>query len=542
MKKYLLKLTTLFAFAALVVSCESGADEEKSNLLPIEGSTMAVYLDVNQLIEKSGIEPQLQLLAAGVAGEFEDPKDGAFISSIIQNLDNSGIKFSEPVYGIAKADNSSELSSMFLTARVTNANNIDKLVELVGRMSDTELEFEKDGDLRYMSIEGDGYLGYNSNKIALVLARENSFDAFKSVINGPDYDLSIFGNRDAAAYINVKQFIDMSGIMYSNIGGSLNEVYNSLADNSALTFGLTFKPCAVTIDMQAHNFQETIAPTSTTLDHLALLPKGTVAVADMGFDGTAIAEIVKPMLTSDMARIYGMTVNDFNMIKNIILDAVGSLKGDITLAITELNGYIDEIDSNYYDYYWDEWVYDSYITMDLSTTNIALIADTRNEYIISNLGMAAGNMLDTKGYNHYGLDFEGGKIDIKQDGDMLRANYIVSTNSQPVYSYGDVFEVRQNLSNARWIDDIKNSYTYALVDIDALQKSDFGSSLMRYFRDNTEYPVSDIINDFVTMSSHVYFRHSQEGMELTWKFDDNGSHANALKMISQLIFNYAMEF
>lgn len=537
MKKYLFRLASLVAIMSLWVACDNSAnDEEQAKLTPIENATMAIYVDVNQIIDKSGIAPQRQVVASAIASEFTNPKDAEFIKSIILDLDNSGVRFSKPLYAIAELDTEKDGGLIYLMGEVCNVNNIDRLIQLINDMNGEEvISMQKDGDMRYMALDDDFYLAYNSQRIVIVGSSSNVFESVKNVMARNHYNLSVFGKRDAGIYLNIKDMLQVAMKNNPQFKDNLMPTYEQLADNAATTLGLAFKPGAITLDAQVYGFPENGQLTNTSIDHLALLPSSTVAVMDMGFDGPAIVEAIKPYISNDIAYAMGVSVNDFNTIKNIIFDAINSLQGDITLALTEWNGYIDEVGDYEYNEYWDEWEYYSYTDVDMDDTNIALIADTRNEYIIGNLGM----LFDYENYNHYSKHFDGGRIDVKQDGKLLRGNYTVSMDGTYFTPYMDVFETpRYNLSNARWINDIKNSFSYLVFDVNAAANSEFGSSLLNYVGEQAGYPASDIIYDVVNMSDYIFMRHSTNGIELTWKFDNTS--ANALEQIVRLALTYAM--
>ena len=544
MKKYLIRFTALCALVTMVVACNSGEKEEANARIPIENSTFALYLDVNQILQKSGIAPQLQLLASAVSSEFEDPKDAEFITSIIKNLDNSGIRFSEPLYAIGEIDMDEQSNQpniagqIYVMGEVCNVDKVDYLIDLLNRISGANIYVTKDGNTRYIQLGDEAYIAYNPSRIVLATSNSDAFESTKKLLTRNHYDLSIFGDRDVAAYVNIKGLLDLIKVSYPELYDMWASVGENIADNSAVTFGLSFKPGAITLDMQTYNLPEMGAMKEVSFDHLAQLPNSTVAVMDMGFDGPAIVETLKSVITNDLAAQCGLPINDFNAIKNIIFDGLSSISGDVTLAVTELDGTIDEVYDSYYDYYWDEWEYYSYTDVDMTGTQIALLADTRNEYIISNLAIAVGNMLEFKGHNHYRLDFGSGVVDIKQDDNLLHGICQVTMNDFR-YFFEDPFYVDgKTLSNARWINDVKNSCAYVLLDIKAAKNSPFGESLMSYINSDIDYPANKIASDIINMSSHIYIAGTSDKVELTWKFTN--TDVNALNQIVRLVLSYAV--
>lgn len=228
-----------------------------------------------------------------------------------------------------------------------------------------------------------------------------------------------------------------------------NEVRKQFGKNASLITGLTFDSGRITLDITALDIN---APKNNPAKvvsnkHLAYIPYDTFAVANIGVNGANLSTILSEVLTPDLAEQFGISRNEFNAMKEIARGALGSIDGDITLAVNRINGSL----------------YNStpYIVADV-------LVDVRDRYIISNVGLFAQGFATQEYEDAYVASLDNyNDIYFGQQDNILYA----SLNNLPE-------ELPNSATTARWAKELNNCYGYVLVDIVNLLKQSFVESAM----------------------------------------------------------------
>lgn len=488
-----------------------GSNDNKAPLAQIDDDIMLVaYLDCNSLVEKSGLtENQRKLLGSVVASDIEDATMRKYVMSIFSDIDNSGIKFSKPLYATMSFDDTSYTPEFkaVVVAEVSNVNTLDKFAE------SADAKFKREGDLRYATIKdenGDLTFGYNKNYfVAATAMNYNSYDLFKSTIDSAKMDLSIFEGKDIGLYLNCSELMAAINPALTN-----NEIVGELqGEDIKCLAGLSFEAGRIVVDAKYSGGNDKIMQIYKTLDNdnLKYVSGDAMAFANISLDGKRLVEIVKEVLTTErereLARELDMNYNGLVTTLQIIYEAVGSIDGAITLALNDV-----EVKTVYED---DYKVADTRLYVDAQ-----LMANVSNTYIIENVPML-GNMVNKVGPNKYSIPLGRDGINIGQADNLLRVGIDAPCDNIPQTNMYD-----------RWNSVFDNSIGYIVLDIENMANSTIGKQMIR----EIDYSDRRVVESIIKMLDCLYMNcKSTQSAELVLSFDD--TKTNALEQIVTLILN-----
>ncbi len=545
---------------------EASAVNKGGSIFDSNDVCAAAYIDVDKLVKKSGITGnQRKLFAAMSVQDINDEFLNNYIYNTVLNLDNSGIKFSKPIYmtvnaGYVKEDPTIEC---ILIAEVSNIDTLNQVLKeadvlMSSTSSGARVMCENYND---MCIA----IGYNNKYMAYVVTNADKYysrDLLEKALANANMDLSAFNSHDVAIYYNyerlykelpvIEKFINdqYSNNYYyedyyyedeyyyddyyynsieltpdSEIKNLISEHFNDFKGCKMIA-GITFDPGRVVIDAQYAGFDELFKEYNfyqgSTNANLKYLPSNAYGFANLCINGNKLAEIINTFMTRDvknaLAYNIGMPVNELTTYLSIATDAIKSIDGDVTVALNSLDiEYVTE-----YDYYWDEY----YEVETLSDLEAVAIVNTNSNYVIENVKLipilqeVEKGKLYTTSFN--GFDFNVGQVD-----NTLYAGVNTRCDNLP----------RQNMET-KWAEEFKNSYAYIVFDVQNFFNSKYGKTIRKNLQsDSDTMPLDKVIN----MVDSVWFNVKDiNNMELVLSLTNKED--NALEQIVNFGFELAQTY
>lgn len=468
MKKLLYALLAVVITAAVATAViftlnkKDETAENKGSEKPFS-ETALLLIDLKQLVEKGEfaalLEPeQRQLYATLLASQTETEADAEYIRTIAEDFTKLGLSIETPAYGYLSTISEDAVEGA-IVVDVANAKDVDTFIEFLSR-NGAPLSIERKGNTRHITSEEFGSevaIGYNDDRFVIALSsirngQEMLAEAFKTA--APNF--AAFEGRDIAMYLDLNTLLNIVDEELREESfdaeaelAQFNEVRKQFGKNASLITGLTFDSGRMTLDITALDIN---APKNNPAKvvsnkHLAYIPYDTFAVANIGVNGANLSTILSEVLTPDLAEQFGISRNEFNAMKEIARGALGSIDGDITLAVNRINGSL----------------YNStpYIVADV-------LVDVRDRYIISNVGLFAQGFATQESEDAYVASLDNyNDIYFGQQDNLLYA----SLNNLPE-------ELLNSATTARWAKELNNCYGYVLVDIVNLLKQSFVESAM----------------------------------------------------------------
>lgn len=484
------------------------------------------YFNIEQLAKKGvfdkHITPDQRRLAATMASaNIHNGEVAAHAEATITDLAMSGIDITKPVYGYFDTD----IESMVFVAEVADVDNLDKTVGILTYLAEQEdgahIEIEQIEDDRYLHLN-DAIICYNDTRAAFIIADDEVAQiAAAEALNSLLLDLRLFGDTDIAIYLDVNTAIDYIENEASGNGlpaDTFSKLRENFTTDAYFVSSITFDPGRAVLHSYFEGVNENAdnaANDAVTLNHLNYINDSMLAVMGGSINGLKAAELIETSLNS---KAMASLDNETNMAIAIALDALETIKGDVTLALESLDGEYKE----YIDYYWGDVAYRPVV----SNASGALMADVTDTYIISNVGQFASGLLRKAGDNHYLGRFGDYDISILQRDNLLFAgvNTHMETAEKPA-------------SKARWIKDIDGSVAYMLIDVDNVMRSSFIKAVSEVLVKNIEYP--QIYTQLTQMLSYAYLTiYSNGSSDVVLVMDD--ATTNSLEQLNDVLLPVAV--
>lgn len=508
-------ITAAVATAVIFTLNKKGETAENKGSEKPFSETALLLIDLKQLVEKGEfaalLEPeQRQLYATLLASQAETEADAEYIRTIAEDFTKLGLSIETPAYGYLSTISEDAIEGA-IVVDVANAKDIDTFIDFLSR-NGAPMNIERKGNTRHITSEEFGSevaIGYNDDRFVIALSsirngQEMLAEAFKTAT--PNF--AAFEGRDIAMYLDLNTLLNIVDEELREESfdaeaelAQFNEVRKQFGKNASLITGLTFDSGRITLDITALDIN---APKNNPAKvvsnkHLTYIPYDTFAVANIGVNGANLSTILSEVLTPDLAEQFGISRNEFNAMKEIARGALGSIDGDITLAVNRINGSL----------------YNStpYIVADV-------LVDVRDRYIISNVGMFAQGFATQEYEDAYVASLDNyNDIYFGQQDNILYA----SLNNLPE-------ELPNSATTARWAKELNNCYGYVLVDIVNLLKQSFVESAMSelYYEIGPDgYTIfSNILNMF---DYALLINRSTSRSELSFVLSDK--QTNSLKQI-----------
>ena len=485
---------------------------------------MVYYFDIQQLATKAAISKhigpeQRRLLATAAAANIEDSALASHAEAVFNDFNQSGIDFTKPIYGYLHKSN----NAFVHIAEVCDVDNLDKTFDVLSYLAEQEvnmpLNIECFDDYRAVYFN-EFTVYYNDSRLAIVVV--DGADATviaEEVMSLPLLDLSLFGDADAALYVDVNPALDFVKQKYADDGYSnLVGANENIGENAQLITSLTFDPGRVIVSTQisgVDTLSQDVEKKIISNNHLNYIDDDALALLGARVDGVKLAEMLKPMLSREhLARVGVGYNNETSMAIAIMLDAIETIDGDLTIALESLDMKLKK----HINYYWDSASY----YPEFKSVDAAVMADVTDTYIISNIAQFGAGFLQKVGSNHYALKLGDYAFNLKQDESLLFAG--VNMLPEPTTSPA---------SNAEWFEGVKEGVFYFVLNVDEVAKNSAYKSYIGYTDD--EY-----LATIIEMLSYAYLTSGVDyNTELALVFDN--PDVNALEQLCDIIIPMLLE-
>lgn len=482
MKRDLLKIFIFSLIAALIVAC-GGKKEIDVVPDPVwDEASIVVYANIGQLHSKGDItNVDLAKLLDCVADENKEK--AKVIASILLNPNNSGIAIDKPTYmAVREYDNEYKITDMYAIIELSNATKLDATLKQHSDIEDSSA-ISIEGDKRIIAIDNTLVVGYNSKRLAIIYKTstdDKSVDLKQMIRERLEFcsaDMSRFGSRDLALYFDIDQLLvpteaampietpeteeEQAEIAKEE---DIESPYSDyFAEQASAIVGIAFENGTIVLSADCEGVSDLIMSQLKVANskHLTLLDASPIAILNAGINGEAAADLLDvafDKLTAEGGVISGG--NEFNIYKNIALGIVGSINGDLMLALSEADGKLidDVIDGK---------------RLVFTKAKALFTADVQDDYIMQNVKTFGGGLLNKVDNNTYSLEVFGNKLSIGQREDMF---YLGINNPAKAK--------RKSAADEEWSNNVRGSYLYAMVDFNKLFSTSFGKAALTTIYDN----------------------------------------------------------
>ena len=456
------------------------------------------YVNLDQLAKKGAFEKyitpeQRKMWASMATANIENQKVVAHIEAIFEDLNNSGIDFTKPVYGYL--DN---YKNFVFVAEVSDAIALDNSINTLSYLIETEGEepivISQIDDERSFDI-GEYLFGFYDKKRFTIVMGENEMVA-TSVSEAAQRNLadcSIFGESDIATYINankIKNLLNDSELAYNDVDNAVAEgVSQYLGEDAHIISSLTFEPGRIVATNKCYNFNTEKFEGLTKKcnnDHLEYISEDAIAVLNFGLEGQILSELITEFINSDLSNILGINLhNEERMALAVACDAIESINGDTTIVLESIDGTLRER----FNYYTGDVNY----LPEMKSFKAAVMMDVSDSYIITNVGQYSMGLLLKVDDKHYASQFGNYKITLLQSEDLLFGG----VNMKPT-------KAENPASNAIWAKDIEESYGYAVINFNSLRESKFTGSIYDILIEEIDLEYGDTLHNLKEMFSYAY--------------------------------------
>lgn len=456
------------------------------------------YINLDQLTKKGAFEKyitpeQRKMWASMATANIENQKVIAHIEAIFEDLNNSGIDFTKPVYGYL--DN---YKNFVFVAEVSDAIALDNSINTLSYLIETEGEepivISQIDDERSFDISEYLFGFYDKKRLTIVMG-ENEMVAtsISEAAQRNLADCSIFGESDIATYINankIKNLLNDSELAYNDVDNAVAEgVSQYLGEDAHIISSLTFEPGRIVATNKCYNFNTEKFEGLTKRcnnDHLDYISEDAIAVLNFGLEGQILSELITEFINSDLSNLLGINLhNEERMALAVACDAIESINGDTTIVLESIDGTLRER----FNYYTGDVNY----RPEMKSFKAAVMMDVSDSYIITNVGQYAMGLLLKVDDNHYASQFGNYKITLLQREDLLFGG----VNMKPT-------KAENPASKAVWAKDIEESYGYAIINFNSLRESKFTGSIYDILIEEIDLEYGDTLHNLKEMFSYAY--------------------------------------
>ena len=520
--------------AALYYGGKSAKQTEQEKLVELT-DPIVLYVDVDQLVAKSAMNEVLtdanrSLIATAIAGEVGRPDSADYISELMANLDNSGLNTKQPIYGYGNP-NSDGIDNMTIVAEVADVDRLDSFVEFMIESYDAELGIVREGNIRSVEIDG-VKMRYDTKRFVCVVGEDVDDVVMDDAVSRGKADLSAYAKYDVACSVRLKSTLelmrdneqsiidsyaeelavctnewdriwleDSMATSQSNID-KITKMCEMLSEDAMAVMGISFEAGKLALEMSVNGLDSEFKfDRKVNNNYLDYVSDDVLAVMDLGVNGQVVSMMLEDMLTTDIADMFGISHNEYNIYVGILCDAIKSIDGDVALVLNDVSG-------NYYG---------------VNSVEALLTMDVSDNYIISNVAMFGEGILKKKDNNIYSTKLGGFNLSIGQPEDRL----FVTVNMD--YAKSDT-----PASMARWIVDVEDSYAYMLIDVDNIMDNSYTSTLYRNAMRRVEKQYAPYVDGLIKSCSHVYVNvNTPNSIEFALVFDDK--QTNALEQVVRAV-------
>ena len=520
--------------SALYYGGKSAKQAEQEKLIELT-DPIVLYVDIDKLVTKSAInevftESNRALIATAIAGEVGKPDSADYISELMANLDNSGLNTKQPIYGYGNP-NSDGIDNMTILADVADVDKLDSFVEFMIEPYDSEHGIVREGDMR--SVEVDEFkMCYDTNRFICVVGDDVDDVVMNDALNRGNANLSAYAKYDVACSVRLKPTLevvrdneqsiidgyaaelavctneweriwleDCLATSQSNID-KITNIYDMLSEDAMAVMGISFEAGKLALEVAVNGLDSEFEfDRKVNNSYLDYVGDDVLAVMDLGVNGQVVSKMLEGVLTTDIADMFGISHNEYNIYVGILCDAIKSIDGDVALALNDVSG-------NYYG---------------VNSVEALLTMDVSDNYIISNVAMFGEGILKKRDNNVYSTKLGGFNLSVGQPENRL----FVAVNMD--YAKSDT-----PASMARWAADIEDSYAYMLFDVDNIMDNSYASTLYRNAMRGVEKQYAPYVDGLIESCSHIYVNvNTPNSIEFALVFDDK--QTNALEQVVRAI-------
>ena len=482
MKRDLLKILIFSLIAVLIMAC-GGKKEIVAVPDPVwDEASIVLYANIGQLHSKGDItKVDLAKLLDCVADENKEKAE--IVASILLNPTDSGITLDKPAYiAVRECDNEYKATDMYAIIELSDATKLDATLKQHSDIVDNSV-ISVEGDKRIIAIDNTLVVGYNSKRLAIIYKAATSNETvdlnqmIRERLEFCSADMSRFGSRDLALYFDIDQLLlpaeATTPIETSETEENQAEIakeediespYSDYFDEQASAIvGISFENDTIVLSADCEGVSDLVMSQLKVANskHLTLLDASPIAILNAGINGEAAADLLDVAINKLTAKggvISGG--NEFNIYKNIALGIIGSINGDLMLALSEADGKLidDVIDGK---------------RLVFTKAKALFAADVQDDYIMQNVKTFGGGLLNKVDNNTYSLEVFGNKLSIGQREDMF---YLGINNSAQAK--------RKSAADEEWSNNVRGSYLYAMVDFNKLFSTSFGKAALTTIYDN----------------------------------------------------------
>lgn len=510
--------------------------------------TAVFYIDLGQMLDKSGIDESFtsanrQLAATVLTANLDDRKWNNYAGTLLANLAHSGIDIYTPIYGYANFNEEAENIDLVFVGKVIDAAKVDEFVAFCSALIEEDgaepIVIDYDGDRRIIEF-GDMVVAYNEQRVVLTYTdSDNERRTFlDKAFKRPVADVSAYAPHDMAIDIRLKPimnlvrasvednmamlreemeyaFYDEEREYYAEAIASAEDsleqfdnMYANLSNDASALLTLTFEDGRIVLEGQIDGYKSDFEfGKKLSNDHLAMVGSDALAILNISVDGKSVGELLSEQLDPKYAAMLNMERNEFNIFAGVLCDAIESIDGDVTLAVTDVN---------------------VYETM-LSGADILLAADVTDDYIISNIAQYTAGYLQPAGTNIYRADFGLNRLLVGQNDDVFYAalNMEYTPSATPA-------------TEAEWFDDVKDSYAYLVLDINNIMDNDFIRNAYRQGLHGANSAEYAIIDSLVNAMGYAYVVvEEKQAAKMVLVFDDKDT--NSLEQVVDIVMPHLIK-
>lgn len=516
MKNTILRFVCLMLLLVLFTSCLSDNESQRVQEPVWDDATLVAYLNIKELHSKGDIANlNIDSLTTNTA-----------LKHIVRNPQDSGIAIDRPVYmAVKELQSVMALPYITVSAEVSDIAKLDATLKAIGGdIDDSDVTLE--GERRIIRIDNEVVLGYDTKRLMVLTCEDESCDHHKLLNELLDYapaDMSRFNGYDIALYTDLHKAIDKALYESADELGEATEVmeqYQELINEDANAIcGVTFENGTVIISSDIAGINEEVLSSlkSSNAKHLRLLPPSPIALLNVSINGEAVAEVLNTVVNVMLTSSDSNLINEVNIFKNVALGVVGSIDGDLMIALSDANGKLmeDEISGS---------------RLVFTTANATFAADVKDDYIIKNVDTYMGSFLTKRGKGKYSAEMFGNKINIGQQENFF---YVGINNS------ADVKE--KSAADEEWSNNVYGSYLYAMVDFDRLFSSGFGRAALSGFYANSSKDDAQDIKTVVNYidSGYLLINSNEQSLHSELTVTLKNHSANSLKQLVEIVYNKA---
>lgn len=530
--------------AAVLVFCNPFGQRRK--VAPIT-DLMVVYVDGGQLVQKGALdkfisEHNRSMMAMAALSGIENSEVTEYLNLVAKNFNETGISFEKPAYAYVNGDMQDDVDGV-LVLEVYDVEKVDKFVEMLSKLQETEdmepIDVKKVGDRRTFAYD-EAFCGYDETRFIVAYSTMGDGEALANeAMNRPFSDLSVFGDRDLALYVDIDQIITIAEDNLNNtlaeyemcMGeceydyevewyeeniasveesiAQLAEVRAQIGEKASVVSGLTFELGRAVLDFECDSSNDIDSKLFNKVDnsHLQYVSQDVIALLNMGINGEKVAEIVKENITPDFASMLDVNRNEFNFVLQLVCDALSSVDGDFTVALEGMDGTSRRR------------------KVRLDSADLLMMADVRDRYIIDNVSQFAAGFLQKDGEDKYSAHLSSSfSLYVGQSDDVCYAGI----NSEFI-------PAELPAKDATWVNDIKDGYMYLLLDVENMMNSSYFKAYYDAAMRRMDYQQAETIAALVEESDYIYLKiNDMYNSELVWVFDDKQTNA-LVKLVGNIL-------